>query len=252
MRSRVPVIVVVVLLVLAACGEAETGETSTTRPASTTTGQPTTTEQPTTTATTQSPATTTSSTIPGEIIEIGPVEGDVLMVIGVGHDDVLNLRALPGVEYDIVGKLAPDYMNMIARGVTRQVPDALWVAVTADGTDGWVNMRYIGYEGPTDDLTHVVVEQIGYPTADTMTELGLVVAAVFASEDPESEIVVVVAETVGDLGEVTYDIIGLGDDAVRGLRAHVFGEPGSVGFSLKSAEVTTICARGITPDGVCP
>lgn len=241
MRSqRRRALLAMAVLVFAACGEAESvATTSTSEPIASTT-------QPLAT-------TSTSSAIPGEVIEIGPMEGDILMVIGVHHDDVLNLRALPGVEYDIVGTMAPDFKDMIAGGETRQVPGALWVAVTADGTDGWVNLRYIGYEGPTDDLTSEVVSDLGeYPTAETMTELGLTVAGSMASEDPPSDVVLVVAETGGDLGEVTYDIIGLGDDAVRGLRAHVFGEPISSGFSLKSVEVTTICARGITPDGLCP
>lgn len=253
MRSprRRPILIAVVL-VLAACGQTEpvatTFTTSTVQPESTS-------AEPiaSTTTTTRPPTTTTSSTIPGEVIEIGPAEGDVLMVIGVRHDDVLNLRTFPGPGYDIVGTMPPDFMNLIARGETRQIPGALWVAVTADDTDGWVNLTYIGYEGPTDDLTSQVVSNLGeYPTADTMTELGLIVAESMASTDPASDIVVVVAEAVGDLGEVTYDIIGLGDDAVRGLRAHVFGQSVSDGFSLKSVEVTTICARGITPDGLCP
>lgn len=229
----------IAVVVLSACGEVEpAATTSTTRPGQATTEQP--------------PATTTPTTIPGEVIEIGPMEGDVLMVIGVAHDDVLNLRALPGPDHEIVHTMAPDFVDMIARGETRQVSNALWVAMTADGVEGWVNMRYIGYEGPTDDLTSQVVADLGgYPTAPTMTGLGLIVAESMATEDPESDIVVVVDESVGDLGEVTYDIIGLGDDAVHGMRAHVFGQPGAGGFSLKSVEVTTICARGITPDDLC-
>jgi hypothetical protein len=60
-----------------------------------------------------------------------------------------------------------------------------------------------------------------------------------------------VAPSVGDLGEVTYDVIGLGDDAVRGLRLHVFGQPIDEGFSLKTVEMTALCGRGADDDGGC-
>ena len=68
--------------------------------------------------------------------------------------------------------------------------------------------------------------------------------------DPPSDIVIVVAPTVGDLGTVTYDVVGLGDDSVRGLRLLVFGEPVSDGFSLKSVERTLLCGRGLF-EGLC-
>ncbi|MEA1902223.1 MAG: SH3 domain-containing protein [Actinomycetota bacterium] len=234
-------VTVVVSLVVVACGGVE--------PAATTTTQP----PISTTSTEIVPTSTTSTTLPGEVIDFGPMEGDVLMVIGVRHDDVLNLRSGPGIDQDIVGEMAADFKEMIALGETRQIPDAFWIAVEIGGMPGWVNMRYIGYEGATDDLTSQVVADLGgIPMADTMVELGLLVVETMASEDPASDIVVVVDETVGDLGEVTYDVVGLGDDAVRGLRVHVFGQPSADGFSLKSVEVTTICGRGISPDGLCP
>lgn len=240
----------VVALLVAACGGTDPAATTTP------TTQPSAAEPPTTrlpTTTTQPPPTpTTSTTLPGEMIDFGPVEGDILMVIGVAHDDVLNVRSAPGVDHEVVATLVPNQLDVVARGETRQIPAAFWIAVDVDGTTGWVNLRYIGYEGATDDLTHIVVEEVGYPTTATMTELGLVVAKVLASEDPPSDIVLVVEESAGDLGEVTYDIIGLGDDALRGLRAHVFGHPSDEGFSLKSVEVTSICGRGVTEDGLCP
>lgn len=241
-------------LILSGCGLADTGETTSTTTVPTTSTQP---EAPTTSTSpavsTTPPAASTSTTIPGDVLDFGPRAGEVLMVIGVRYDDVLNLRVLPGPSQPIVGTLAPDFMDLVARGETRQIPNALWIAATADGTDGWVNMSYVGYAGPTSDLTASVVDDLGeYPTASSMTELGSIVAESMASEDPASDVVVVVAESLGDLGEVTYDIIGLGDDAVRGLRAHVFGEPVSDGFTLKAVEVMTICARGLTPEGLCP
>jgi len=57
---------------------------------------------------------------------------------------------------------------------------------------------------------------------------------------------------VGDLGDTTYDVIGLGDDAQLGWRLHVFGTPSESGegFFLKSIERTLLCGRGVS-DGFC-
>ena len=93
-----------------------------------------------------------------------------------------------------------------------------------------------------------------------MLELGQIVADALKPVDPEITplIVPVVAPTAGDLGEVTYDVVGLADDSTRALRIHVFGQPddGGEGFTLKSAEETGMCdsVRGGpgTFDGACP
>lgn len=51
----------------------------------------TTTEAPMSTTTTTSP----DRSIPGEPVDFGPMEGDRLMVIGVSHEDSVNMRELP-------------------------------------------------------------------------------------------------------------------------------------------------------------
>ncbi len=251
--------VVVATAILAACspGSEEGGEsttstsivtsTTTTGDSTTSTGAATTTSGPTTTV----PATTT--TFPGEPVEGGPPADATLMVIGVEHDDVLNLRALPGATQEILAGIPPTYDALTALGQTRMLP-AWWTEVDFEGTWGWVNMSYLAYEGATDDITASVLDRAGGSIdAPTMTLLGAEVAELLASEDPPSNVVLVVAETIGDLGEVTYDVVGLGDDSVRGLRVHVFGTPVAGGFTLKSVESTTLCQpnRGVDPDGVC-
>ena len=124
------------------------------------------------------------------------------------------------------------------------------IEVDYEGTEGWVNLRYVGYLGDTTDETSSVATTVS--GAETMLDLGFLVAETFASEEePVSEIVLVVAPTVGDLGEVTYDVIGLGDDAVRGLRVHVFGDPIVEAFTLRMVEVTTLCGRGVDAERRC-
>ena len=83
--------------------------------------------------------------------------------------------------------------------------------------------------------------------------LATLIAKSFKSEeDPASTITVTEAPTSGDLAEVSIDIVGLGDDSIRGFRLHIFAVPNSGGFTLKSIEQTIICGRGITTDGLCP
>lgn len=175
------------------------------------------------------------------------------MVIGVRHDDVLNLRAAPGTNQTIRDEIPPTFTELVARGNTRQLPSSLWIEVSYENTTGWVSLRFVGYEGDTTDETARVISELDEtPVESTMTALGELVAEQFASqEEPESDIVQVIPVTTGDLAEVTYDVVGLGDDAVRGVRVHIFAEPVNGGFSLNSVEVTVICGRGVDGSGAC-
>lgn len=249
-------------VLLVACGGDSASETTTTSIASTTTTSAiaTTTSGPAPTTTTGEPTTTGPATtttlsdpgdLPGEPIEFGPAAGDTLAVIGVAHDDVLNLRAAPGADQPILDEIPPLHDALVALGQTRELPGSFWIGVDFEGTEGWVNLRYIGYVGDTTDETSSVLDRLGEtPGAATMLDLGFIVADSMSSDEPESDIVLVVAPTVGDLGEVTYDVIGLGDDAQRGVRVHVFGQPVDEGFVLDTVEVTALCGRGVA-DGLC-
>jgi len=175
------------------------------------------------------------------------------MVIGVRHDDVLNLRAGPGTNQPIRDEIPATFDDLVAEGNTRRVPSSLWIEVDYEGTVGWVSLPFIGYEGGTTDDTSRIISELGEtPVEATMTALGKRIAEVYASDDePESDIVQVTPVSTGDLAEVTYDVVGLGDDAVRGVRVHVFANQVSGGFSLRSVEVTVICGRGVDGDGAC-
>lgn len=258
MRSAYLSVVVAVLLV-AACSPADTsGDSSVPSTTATTVPTATTTTEVQGTTTSTSDETTTSgpdttTTLPGEPVDLGPVRGAILWVVGVAHDDVLNLREAPGADQPILDGIPPTYDGVLALGETRSLP-AFWTRVEFGGTIGWVNLAYVAYGGATSDTTSsIVAEAGGSLEAATMTELGQAVAGFVASEEPPSDIVLVVPESVGDLGEITYDVIGIGDDSVLGFRLHVFGEPIASGFSLKSIESTVLChpTRGVTDDGLC-
>lgn len=253
MKTRVTryLITSLVPLLIAGCG-ASGSDTTTTIPA-TTTRPPDTTTASTTTAT--APTTTTSDDdLPGEPIDFGPAAGDEVAVVGVAHDDVLNVRAAPGTDSDVVAELEPTATGLIGTGRARSLPESIWFEVEVEGVTGWVSSAFVGYLGLTDDATAEVIDTLGEtPAAETMLDLGLIVAEAMSSEEPPSRIVMSVAPTVGDLGEVTYDVVGLGDDALGGVRLHVFGDPadGGEGFVLSNVERTFICSRGTTDDGLC-
>lgn len=220
--------------------------TSTTAPAPEST---TTTTPPTTT--TSTPTTTTPTTVPGEVLDFGPAAGDVLGVVGVRHDDVLNVRSGPGTEFPVIAEFDPTADDVVARGTTWSRPGSLWIEVDADGKEGWVNLRYVAYLGDTHDATSELIPDMTETRAETMLDLGALVAEAVAA-DTDAVSVMSVAPSVGDLGEVTYDVIGFGDDSVLGARIHVFGTPdeGGEGFELKSVELTVLCSRGVS-DGLC-
>ncbi len=177
-----------------------------------------------------------------------PLAGDRLGVVGVAHDDVLNVRKGPGIT-PVVATLAPLENEVGATGRARLLPTTIWWEVSVAGVTGWANSRFLAYLGGTDDATSQVVAGLGeIPVAETMLDLGTIVAGFYATDEPPSDVVMVVSPTVGDLGEVTFDVIGIGDDAQVGYRLHVFGEPtgSGEGFSLKSVERTILCGRGLS------
>lgn len=211
----------------------------------------------TTTDSSDSPTTTDSldsstTSLLGGPIDFGPQSGDVLAVVGVSHDDKLNLRAGPGPSQQVLATIDPTYATLVAHGETWDTSQAFWISVDYEGTSGWVHFGFVAYLGYTDDVTDSVVTDLGeYPVADTMEELGLLVAEVFESVDPPSRVVMTVGATPGDLGEVTYDVIGLGDDAEYGVRLHIFGEATADGFTLKTVEMTSLCGRGTSAEKLC-
>lgn len=228
--------------------------TTTLPPVDSTVPAPSTTPPSTSTTTTASEVTTT--TWAGEPAgDPMPAAGSLLGVVGVAHDDELNVRRGPGIDHPVVGRLAPDEEAVVASGRAWLVDGRVWWEVSKGGISGWASSRYLAHLGSVDDLTWLVVERLGgrYPEAETMLDLGLEVARALASDEPPSTIVMSVAPTVGDLGEVTYDLVGVGDDSLAGWRLHVFGRPSESGegFVLHTVEATDLCSRGVDPSGRC-
>ncbi|MEX2623611.1 MAG: SH3 domain-containing protein [Acidimicrobiia bacterium] len=264
---RVPshriVFLTVVGMMVAACGadgaattssiSTTTAPTTTAALTTTTNGDATTTTTGVSVTTTAAPTTsTTTGELPGEPSDLGPEAGDRLVVMGVAHDDTLNVRGAPGANQPIVHELAPTADDLIALGHTRRLPGSFWHQIEVDGVSGWVNASFVGQPGPIDDITASVIQTMGgIPEAGTMLDLGDLIARALAVTDPPSRITLTVVPTEGDLGEVTFDIVGLEDDAVSGFRIHIFGAPGGKGFYLDTVEARNFCSRGVDPQGFC-
>ncbi len=254
---KLGIVVIALAVLIAACGGDDDEDVSTTDRSSTTTSTSSTassTSSTTGAAGSEAPNPPTPTALPGTPTEFGPPAGGTVAVAGVAFDDVLNVRSGPGTSNPVVATLGPT-ATARATGNNRQLSDnSFWYEVETGGVTGWAGAPFLLGSGSTDDITSRVISQLGTrPSAPNMLALGRTVADSQASNDVQSKIVVVVAPTTGDLGEVTYDVIGLADDSIGGLRLHVFGQPESGGFKLKSVEATSLCSRGFgTPGELCP
>lgn len=193
--------------------------------------------------------------LPGERVEMFPYEGAKLAVVGVAADDTLHVRSGPGTEFDVVFDLDPMAMNATATGHNRSVGEGgFWSEISANGRTGWASTAFLLQPGQVHDITAALFPTpADRPKARTMLELGQTVARLRAGDDPEPDIVVVDQPAVGDLGEITVDIIGLGDDSIGGERLKIFAEPGpsDESFTVRTVEATTFCSRGVTDDRLC-
>ena len=190
---------------------------------------------------------------PGQPMEILYPEGTELAVVGVAHDDVLSVHHGPSTDFEVVTTLDPTGVGAIATGRGWRSPESAWVEVTTEQGAGWSDLGALAPRAGTHDLTNQVIRTLGErPTAPDMRDLGRIVAEALDSTDPASSIVMSVAPTSGDLGEVTFDVVGLGDDSVWAQRLHVFGQPDGAAFSLGSVEATYFCARGNPTGDLCP
>lgn len=232
-------------MLLSGCRSGETAERS----------EPTAVTAATGTTATTAATTSRSDGLPGERVEIHPYAGARLAVVGVAADDKLHVRTGPGVEFDVAFDLHPLATHATATGHNRSVSDGgFWSELTAGGRTGWANAAFLLQPGQVTDVTAASFPTpADRPKADSMEDLGRAVARVRATDEPTARIVVVDGPTVGDLGEITVDVIGLGDDAQGGERLKIFAEPrpASPRFTVRTVEATALCSRAVAPDGLC-
>lgn len=205
------------------------------------------------------PTSTTGADLPGDPFDfLVPTDGEVVGVVGVAFDDTLELHELPGETTPVVGELPNLTDDAVGTGEGRALPNSIWWKIRWNGTEGWVGSGFMARIGATIDLTSTIIELNGNADpggAETVLDLGLLIADIVASETPPSRVrVVVPPDTSGDLAEITVDVVNLGDDALAGYRLHIFAEPAEIadaGWLLRSVEATLLCSRGVTDDGLC-
>jgi hypothetical protein len=71
-------------------------------------------------------------------------------VIFVEPNDVLNVRAGPGVNFGTVGELPPDANDVRLSGSGQLVSGSTWMPIQRGGVTGWVNSRFLTQFVPED------------------------------------------------------------------------------------------------------
>ena len=210
---------------------------------------------PTVTTTLPDPTTTTiPSTLEigdweGELIEFGPTNGARLLVVGVRYNDVLNVRDGPGADHGVITTLEPVSTQPLALGMTWLRPESAWYAIDIDGVQGWASAQFLSQRAGIFDVTATVVERMGeVPESGSLIELGMSIARAYASEDPPSTIEQPAGVIIGEVGEITIDVIGLGDDAVAGYRLRIVADDVDGRWVLSNVEATVLCSRGVAED----
>lgn len=193
------------------------------------------------------PRPTTSPTNPQSTTGTGnPQTAGAYAVIGVASGDRLNVRRAPRVDAVVVTRLAPLRAGLVGVGKPRQTGRQTWQRIRVDGRTGWVNAAYLGRLGKTREITGELEDVSVAPTRVALARrIGKDVAG--ADEGPRPGVVVVASNK----RSVTVDTLGLGDDSVTGSRLRITTEMGEAGWAARRVHVTPICARGVTPAGLC-
>lgn len=228
-----------------------------------------------------------TDSLPGEPYEWGPAEGTLLSVVGVPqlplhdvpsgefvatldisnpYESLLKVREAPSGEF--IASIDSPTDGIVATGRTRRLPDtewpeAVWNEVRVAALTGWARAAHLAPTGLTDDVTARIIDILGErPEGDTLVDLALMVGRAVAADEPRSLVHTVTRPIVHEgLGEVTVDVLNIGDDSLLGFRLHVVAVPEAEDwmsedpgpFTLRTVRSTVLCHshRGVTADGLC-
>ncbi len=270
MAARLIPLIAVAALFAAACGSdatievaAEPTATPTPEPTATPTPEPTATPTAEPTATPEPTPTPTTAPEPGGLVTDAPCDdfagfaaaGDVLAMVAVPFDGGLALQTSLTDADAPVYSVEPPRDDLVATGDACLLPDRLWYGIVADDRVGWADAANLAFLGATGDATaQVTADNEGVlPAGATVEDVVAVVIDQFTTDDPPTLVVQVSDITEGDLIEVIYDVVDVPDDSVRGFRLHLFiqSDESTTDLGLKSVELTVLCRRGATEDGIC-
>lgn len=178
--------------------------------------------------------------------------GTPLTVFGV--DSPLVAHGQPGPFAPAVGHLRPTTEHT-ATGRARAAADGVWVEVEVsdEPTIGWVDRRFVGVPGATEDVAAEVPAGEHTPVGADALDLGITVLRALGY-DPEGIGTTLSHDpVVKRKASVAFDV-RLADDAILGERIRVIGVPVEATegrFELERVERTWVCARAVTADGTC-
>ncbi len=244
-------------------GSSSSVESSTTTAAAAASSETTATTAAASSTITTAPSTSTTSTQLGSAYSIGPAQGETMDVVGVAWDDVLNFRTAADPSASIVDTVAPFSSTpaVISQGDGWLLANSAWWRVTEGGQEAWANTTFLGQLGATTNIfggLSASMPSLSAPDLDTLAEnIGS------ARSGGPVPLVVFSTEPVGldaQGGEATIDVIGLGDDSVKGERISIgfryivddinAESPQVVAIELISASAQVICGRGLS-GGLC-
>lgn len=223
-----------------------------------------------TSAATAEPAamTTPDTELPGTPATFGPAAGTQLGVIGVAHDDWLNVRDVPNGEVvaTLTLQLSPQspaesallvrdaeaeaafarigVAGVTATGRSRDLATSTWHEIQAGPIIGWASSNYLAPLVPETalDITAQVTADIdGATTADTFTALVERIVATVASDEPASRVrTVAPPDAFEAVVDIAVDVVGQPDDSIRGYRLLISADAaGDVAAAVTDGDIAT-------------
>ena len=102
------------------------------------------TPSPVETQTVESTATVTPVPATPTAVFAAPTPTPILFrVVNVTDEDRLNIRAGPGIRYEVIGKIPKDGTGILITGEGVQADNTIWVPIVYNGISGWVNSFYL-------------------------------------------------------------------------------------------------------------
>ncbi len=199
------------------------------------------------------PTAVPAPTVAGEIIEQATPEVQAeTVLIGVSSSETVAVHARPGLDQPLAGEVPPG-TSIEPLGQAFETEDGLiWWQVRAGAIQGWIQPN-IAYRGPAQDITEAAVARIGEGTefASPEESAAAIAKSILIEEGAEETIVVSTVESGDPIrATVTVDVLGLQDDSVLGYRL-IVASSASTGWQPESVFQTSLCARGVSPDGLC-
>ena len=223
-----------------------------------------------TSAATAEPAamTTPDTELPGTPATFGPAAGTQLGVIGVAHDDWLNVRDVPNGEVvaTLTLQLSPQspaesallvrdaeaeaafarigVAGVTATGRSRDLATSTWHEIQAGPIIGWASSNYLAPLVPETalDITAQVTADIdGATTADTFTALVERIVATVVSDEPASRVrTVAPPDAFEAVVDIAVDVVGQPDDSIRGYRLLISADAaGDVAAAVTDGDIAT-------------